>query len=158
GQRLPELGLRQPRAAPCRRRRTRAGASRPPRDPRRDRGRGRVRRDGAAGGGRRRRPGDEGAPRPERLLLRLRPGREPRADPLRADPLGAGRAGAVAVTTGARRAAGWAVHFYAALGAVAGTFALVAAARGDVQAAFLWLSGALAIDASDGALARLVRV
>jgi phosphatidylcholine synthase len=62
------------------------------------------------------------------------------------------------VTTGARRAAGWAVHLYTALGAVAGTFALLAAARGNVQASFVWLSVGLAIDASDGALARLARV
>jgi len=60
--------------------------------------------------------------------------------------------------TGARRAAGWAVHLYTALGAVIGVFALLAAARGDAREAFLWLAAALAIDASDGALARLVRV
>jgi len=59
---------------------------------------------------------------------------------------------------GPRRAAGWAVHLYTALGAVFGVFALLAAARRDVQEAFLWLAAALAVDASDGALARLVRV
>ncbi len=58
----------------------------------------------------------------------------------------------------ARRAAGWGVHFYTALGAVMGVLALLSVARGNVQAAFLWLCVALAIDASDGALARYVRV
>jgi phosphatidylcholine synthase len=62
------------------------------------------------------------------------------------------------MSDGARRAAGWAVHLYTALGAVVSVFALLAAARGDAQEAFLWLSVGLVIDASDGALARLVGV
>lgn len=60
--------------------------------------------------------------------------------------------------TSARRAAGWAVHLYTALGSVVGVFALLATARGNAQEAFLWLAAGLAIDASDGALARFVRV
>ena len=57
-----------------------------------------------------------------------------------------------------KRAAGWAVHIYTALGSVIGLFALLAAARGNAKEAFLWLGAALAIDASDGAFARLARV
>lgn len=57
-----------------------------------------------------------------------------------------------------RRVAGWGVHLYTASGSVIGVLALLATARGDVQEAFLWLCLALAIDASDGALARFVRV
>ncbi len=60
--------------------------------------------------------------------------------------------------TRSRRVAGWAVHLYTALGSVIGLLALLAGARGDVQEAFLWLCAALAVDASDGALARLVGV
>lgn len=60
--------------------------------------------------------------------------------------------------TNGQRAAGWGVHLYTALGSVIGVLSLLAGARGDVQEAFLWLAAALAIDASDGALARAVRV
>lgn len=62
------------------------------------------------------------------------------------------------MTTGGRVAAAWGVHLYTALGSVIGVLALLAGARGDVQTAFLWLCVALAIDASDGAMARFVRV
>ena len=62
------------------------------------------------------------------------------------------------MTTGRERVAAWSVHVYTALGSVIGVLALLAGARGDVQEAFLWLCAALAIDASDGALARLTRV
>ncbi|MBM4269837.1 MAG: CDP-diacylglycerol O-phosphatidyltransferase [Deltaproteobacteria bacterium] len=58
----------------------------------------------------------------------------------------------------ARRVAGWSVHFYTALGAVAAVFALLAIARGEIGLAMLLLALAVAIDASDGALARLARV
>jgi len=58
----------------------------------------------------------------------------------------------------ARRVAGWSVHFYTALGAVAAVFALLAVARGEIGIAMLLLALAVAIDASDGALARLARV
>ncbi len=57
-----------------------------------------------------------------------------------------------------RRAAAWAVHFYTASGAVSAVLALLAVMRGEAQAAFFWLAVGLTIDASDGALARFVRV
>lgn len=60
--------------------------------------------------------------------------------------------------TTARRVAGWTVHFYTALGAVAAVFALLAVARDEIGVAMLLLALAVAIDASDGALARLARV
>ncbi|MDG2308155.1 MAG: CDP-diacylglycerol O-phosphatidyltransferase [Candidatus Binatia bacterium] len=60
--------------------------------------------------------------------------------------------------TSGRRLAGWAVHLYTALGSIIGLLALLAGARGDIQEAFLWLCAAIAIDASDGALARFVGV
>lgn len=52
----------------------------------------------------------------------------------------------------------WAVHAYTALGAAFGFLALQAAFDGDDRRTFIWLAVAFAIDASDGALARLVRV
>jgi phosphatidylcholine synthase len=52
----------------------------------------------------------------------------------------------------------WGVHLYTALGAVFGFVALVATFRADYRSAFIMLSIALAIDASDGALARAARV
>jgi len=52
----------------------------------------------------------------------------------------------------------WAVHAYTALGAAVGFLALQAAFAGDDRMTFLWLALAFAIDASDGALARLVGV
>ena len=60
--------------------------------------------------------------------------------------------------TGVRRLAAWAVHLYTASGAVCAFFALEAASRGSLRAAFLWLAVQVAIDSSDGALARLVGV
>jgi phosphatidylcholine synthase len=56
------------------------------------------------------------------------------------------------------RVAGWGVHLYTALGAAIGLAGLDAAARHDARSAFAWLSLAVVIDASDGALARLARV
>jgi phosphatidylcholine synthase len=56
------------------------------------------------------------------------------------------------------RAAAWAVHAFTASGAVLGLAALVATARGDYRAAFLWMIAATAVDGVDGWLARLVRV
>ncbi len=52
----------------------------------------------------------------------------------------------------------WSVHGYTALGAVAGLFAIVYAAQGDFRAAFLAMAIAVAIDASDGTLARAFNV
>lgn len=52
----------------------------------------------------------------------------------------------------------WAVHAYTALGAAVGFLALEAAFAGDDRRTFIWLAVAFAIDASDGALARWVRV
>lgn len=57
-----------------------------------------------------------------------------------------------------RLAACWAVHFYTASGAVAAFAALHAVVAGDVRTAFWWLYAAVAIDASDGMLARLADV
>jgi phosphatidylcholine synthase len=48
----------------------------------------------------------------------------------------------------------WAVHLYTASGVVVGFLALLAALRGDYRECFLLLALALAIDASDGTLAR----
>jgi phosphatidylcholine synthase len=58
----------------------------------------------------------------------------------------------------ASRALAWSVHLYTALGAVTALEALVATVRGDARAAFLWMAVALAIDSSDGTLARAARV
>lgn len=57
---------------------------------------------------------------------------------------------------GAWRAA--AVHAFTASGAVLAFLAALAAAAADPRAAFLWLLGAVAVDAADGWLARLARV
>jgi phosphatidylcholine synthase len=57
-----------------------------------------------------------------------------------------------------RLAACWAVHFYTATGAVMAFAALHAVFAGNVQAAFFWLYAAVAVDASDGVLARAARV
>jgi phosphatidylcholine synthase len=56
------------------------------------------------------------------------------------------------------RVLAWSVHAYTALGAVAGLAALDASARGQAREAFLWMALALAIDSSDGVLARAARV
>jgi phosphatidylcholine synthase len=54
--------------------------------------------------------------------------------------------------------AAWAVHFYTALGAAVGFFALIASAAGNFRLAFMWLAVATFIDATDGSLARWARV
>ena len=57
-----------------------------------------------------------------------------------------------------RVALAWAVHLYTACGAVFGFVGLTAAFAGDYRRTFVMLAVALAIDSSDGALARAVRV
>lgn len=57
-----------------------------------------------------------------------------------------------------RRANAWAVHLYTATGGVIGMVALLLAAEGQVRAAFLLLILTMIIDATDGLLARRVRV
>ncbi len=52
----------------------------------------------------------------------------------------------------------WAVHALTASGAVVALVATLAAARGDLPAAALWMLVALAIDSVDGTLARAARV
>lgn len=52
----------------------------------------------------------------------------------------------------------WLVHLYTASGAFLGILALMAAAEGEIRPAFLLLVGAGVIDATDGLLARAVRV
>lgn len=52
----------------------------------------------------------------------------------------------------------WAAHLYTALGAGTALAATLAVLDGDVRAAFLWLILAVVIDATDGALARALRV
>ena len=54
--------------------------------------------------------------------------------------------------------AAWGVHFYTALGAALGFFALEATWSSDYRLAFLWMAGALFIDSTDGSLARRMRV
>ena len=57
-----------------------------------------------------------------------------------------------------RLAACWAVHFYTASGAVAAFAALHAIFAHDVATAFWWLYVAVAVDGSDGVLARAADV
>jgi phosphatidylcholine synthase len=57
-----------------------------------------------------------------------------------------------------RRAAAWGVHAYTASGAVIAYLALAAAAEHRFPDVFRWLAVALAIDCTDGALARAVGV
>jgi phosphatidylcholine synthase len=52
----------------------------------------------------------------------------------------------------------WAAHAYTALGAVAALAATLAILRADYRAAFIWLGVQIAIDATDGVLARALRV
>ena len=52
----------------------------------------------------------------------------------------------------------WLVHALTASGAFLAYLALVAIIRGDLRAAFLWLTATTVIDAVDGMLARLARV
>ena len=61
-------------------------------------------------------------------------------------------------STRLRRAAAWAVHCYTASGVVLAFAALLAVADGSFRSAFLWLALAVAVDATDGALARAVGV
>jgi phosphatidylcholine synthase len=58
----------------------------------------------------------------------------------------------------ARQLAAWLVHLYTASGGVIGMFALVAAAEGRTEAAFLLLILTMVVDATDGIMARMVRV
>jgi phosphatidylcholine synthase len=60
--------------------------------------------------------------------------------------------------TSVRIALAWGVHLYTALGAVLGFQALVAVFAQDYRTAFFLLAAALAIDSSDGALARAAQV
>ncbi len=57
-----------------------------------------------------------------------------------------------------RRALAWGVHLYTASGALCGLVAMAAVARQQPHEAFLWMFLAVAIDATDGFLARGVRV
>lgn len=52
----------------------------------------------------------------------------------------------------------WLAHAYTGSGAVVALLAVLALRRGDVRGAFLWLVVATAIDATDGVLARALRV
>jgi phosphatidylcholine synthase len=52
----------------------------------------------------------------------------------------------------------WLVHLYTALGAGTALAATLATFAGDFRQAFLWLAVAVFIDATDGALARALRV
>jgi phosphatidylcholine synthase len=52
----------------------------------------------------------------------------------------------------------WLAHLYTASGAATALLAAMAVHGGDYRAAFLWLSAATAIDATDGVLARALRV
>lgn len=52
----------------------------------------------------------------------------------------------------------WAAHLYTATGLIFGFLALLAAVAGDFRAAFFWLFVAVLVDASDGWLARALRV
>lgn len=52
----------------------------------------------------------------------------------------------------------WLAHAYTGLGLVCGGLTLAAGARADVRGAFFWMFLALIIDATDGALARRLRV
>jgi len=52
----------------------------------------------------------------------------------------------------------WLAHFYTATGAAVALAAALAVHAGDYRAAFLWLAVATVIDATDGLLARALRV
>ena len=56
------------------------------------------------------------------------------------------------------RAVAWAVHLYTASGAVLGFLALQAAFAGDHRTCFIMLGAALAVDSTDGTLARAANV
>lgn len=57
-----------------------------------------------------------------------------------------------------RSATAWLVHLYTAAGGIIGMLALFVAAQGDIRTAFLLLLLTIVIDATDGLLARAVRV
>jgi phosphatidylcholine synthase len=57
-----------------------------------------------------------------------------------------------------RKLAAWLVHLYTAIGGIVGLFALLHAAEGRTRTAFLLLVITMLIDATDGLLARRVRV
>jgi phosphatidylcholine synthase len=52
----------------------------------------------------------------------------------------------------------WIAHFYTGLGAVAALLATLAVMQGDYRLAFIWLGVQIFIDATDGVLARALRV
>lgn len=52
----------------------------------------------------------------------------------------------------------WLLHLYTASGAIFGLFAIQAATSGDVRRAFLWMLLTIFIDATDGTIARRIRV
>jgi phosphatidylcholine synthase len=52
----------------------------------------------------------------------------------------------------------WAAHLYTGLGAVAALLATLALLAGDYRGAFIWLGVQIFIDATDGVLARALRV
>jgi phosphatidylcholine synthase len=58
----------------------------------------------------------------------------------------------------ARKGAAWAVHAYTASGAIVGFLALQASIAQQARAAFLWMLLAVLIDATDGTLARAVKI
>ena len=71
------------------------------------------------------------------------------------------QATAVAETNGSRLfllACAWGVHLYTALGAVFGVLAIHYAAVGDYRASFIAMAITVAIDSSDGTLARFFNV
>ena len=57
-----------------------------------------------------------------------------------------------------RKSAAWLVHLYTALGGVLGMYALVLAASGEVRMAFFLMIATTLIDATDGLMARQIRV
>jgi len=57
-----------------------------------------------------------------------------------------------------RKSAAWLVHLYTAAGGFIGLYALFVAAEGQYELAFLLLGVTVAIDATDGLLARWIRV
>lgn len=57
-----------------------------------------------------------------------------------------------------RQLAAWLVHLYTGLGGVIGMYALVMASKGEVRIAFLLMVATTLIDATDGLMARQIRV